>query len=214
MNTQRRATFLNAWQVLGSAVGDVRDIGVMLVGFNLLWFFTSVLIITAPPATLALAAITHELGYRRPVGWRDFFRFMGRYFGVGWRWGLINLAVIIIYVANLLFYTQLDAPLNFLGRGFWTLALILWLLVQMYTLPLLLEQETPHVRLALRNAFVLLLRHSTYTLAFALVAIAFSVASILVAYFWMFFTVALLLYFYGRGVWYLVRLERGEEPEV
>lgn len=202
----------NAWQVLGSAVTDVRDIGVYLVVYNILWFFISVPVITAPPATAALYAITREMGYRRRVEWHDFFHFMRQYFWVAWRWGLLNLAAVGIYAANLLFYGQFDPPVDFLGRGFWTAAFLLWLLVQMYCFPVLLEQEKPHLRSALRNALVLILRHTAYTLTFALVAAAFIVASVMVAYFWIFFTVALLMYFYNRGVWYLVRLERGEDP--
>ena len=197
--------------MLKSAASDVRDIGVFLAIYNLLWFLVSVPVVTAPPATAALYAITREMGYRNSVVWLDFFRMMRRYFWVGWRWALLNLAAVVIYAANLMFYAQSDPPADFLGRGFWTAAFILWLVVQMYCFPVLLEQERPAIRTALRNALVLVLRHPIYTLTLGIVVVVLIFASIRVAYFWIFFTVALLCFLYNRGVGYLVRLERGEE---
>lgn len=212
MPKRRRAGMMDAWGVLASAINDVRDIGVYLIFLNILWFISSSLLITAPPATVALFAITRELGYRRPVTWRDFVRMLFQYFFIGWRWGFVNLIVIAIIVINFVFYQTLDPPIDFLGRGIWMILLFFWFLVQMYCLPIMMEQQQSSIRLALRNSIVLVLRHPFYSIVFALVATAFIVASIMVTYFWFCFTVALLCYFYNRGVWYLTRIENGEEP--
>jgi uncharacterized membrane protein YesL len=211
MSNRRHANLLDAWQVLGTAIDDLRDIGVYLVALNLLWFFSSALIITAPPATAALYAFTRELGYRRRVAWTDYFSFMRRYFWIGWRWGLLNLMAVIVFATNIAFYGMLDPPLNILGRGGWTAAFILWLIGQLYCFPILLEQERPAVRAALRNAFVLLLRHPVFTLNLVLVVLALCLASVAVAYFWIFFTVALVFYLCNRSVWYLIQLEQGHD---
>jgi uncharacterized membrane protein YesL len=214
MKHRQQAGMMDAWRVLASAVDDVRSIGVHLVGLNILWFFTSCLIITAPPATAALYAMTREMGYRHPIEWQDFFRFLRRYFWVSWRWGLVNLLAVLITSANLFFYQNFDPPTAFILRGIWISLFILWIIIQMYCFPVLLEQQEPSVRLALLNASVLVLRHPRFTLIFALVTFTFSIASIAVIYFWFFFTVALLCYFCNRGVWYLTRIEKGEEVEV
>jgi len=89
---------------------------------------------------------------------------------------------------------------------------VIWVIIQQYTFPLLLEQEKPRVLQATRNAFVLCLRHPMFTFTYALVAATFVVMTIAVPYFWIIFTVALIMFFYNRGVWYLVQLEKGEEP--
>jgi uncharacterized membrane protein YesL len=205
---------VDAWRVLASAVNDIRDIGVYLVLLNILWFFACILIITAPPATAALYAMTREMGYRNRREWKDFFRYLHQYFWISWRWGLINFVAVAIYAANLIFYESFERPIDFLGRGVWTVIFLLWILVQMYCFPVLMEQEQPRVRTAIRNGWVLVLRHPLFTLVFAMVLVTFTIASIAVAYFWVFFTVSLLCYFYNRGVWYLTHLERGEEPEL
>ena len=213
MTTQRRrATLIDAWAVIGSAIADVRDIGVYLVVLNIVWFFSSALIITAPPATAALYAITREFGFGNRVDWQDFFRLMRRYFWTGWRWGLLNILAVLIYGANLLFYTNQQPPFNLLGRGIWTSAFLMWIITQMYCFPVLLEQERPVVRIAVRNAFVLVLRHPIFTLICTLITVVLVLASVAVAYFWIFFSVSLICHFYNRAVWYLTRLERGEEP--
>jgi uncharacterized membrane protein YesL len=214
MAPRRRANMLDAWRVLGSAVDDMRDIGVYLVALNLVWFFSSALIVTAPPATAALYVLTRELGYRRRIDRLDFFRDMRRCWWLGWRWALLNGLAGVIYAANIAFYGTLDPPLNILGRGGWTVVFLAWLLAQLYCFPVLLEQEQPSVRRALRNAFVLLLRHPVYTLVMLLVVVAFTIARIALAYFWIFFTVALIFYLCNRSVWYLTQLEQGIEPDL
>jgi uncharacterized membrane protein YesL len=214
MATRRRATLIDAWAVMGRTVADVRDLGVYLIALNIVWFFTSALIIAAPPATAALYAITREYSYGNRVDWLDFFRLIRRYFWVAWRWGLLNLCAAAVYIANLQFYATQPATWSLLGRGFWTVAFIVWIITQMYCFPVLLEQEHPRIRTALRNAFVLVLRHPLFTATYTIVAAVLVLASIAVAYFWIFFTVSLLCYAYNRAVWYLTRLEHGEEPEL
>ncbi len=203
---------LTAWEVLGAAVADVRHVGIILVGCNLVWFLCCLPIITAPPATAALYAITREIGYRRSMSWRDFFGYMGQYFVVGWRWAILNLIAALIVFLNVWFYDNLAVSIAPLLRWIWIVIGLLWLIIQQYTFPLMLEQEKPRVLLATRNALVLCLRHPLYTLIHALVAATFVFMTIVVPYFWMVFTVALIMYFYNRGVWYLVQLEKGAEP--
>lgn len=203
---------LTALQVLGAAIMDVRHVGVMLIGYNLLWFFCCLPIITAPPATAALYAITREIGYRRNMGWRDFFTYMGQYFVIGWRWGILNLIAAFLILLNIWFYDNLGVSAAPILRVLWIVIGIIWLIIQQYTFPLMLEQEKPRVLLATRNAVVLSLRHPLFTFTYGLVAAILIIMTIAVPYFWMIFIVALIMYFYNRGVWYLVQLENGNEP--
>lgn len=209
---RRRAGVITAGQVLGAAAMDVRHVGVLLIGCNLIWFFCCLPIITAPPATAALYAITREIGYRRNMSWRDFFGYMGQYFFLGWRWGILNLAAVFIVLLNIWFYDNLALPIALFLRWLWIAIGIIWLIIQQYCFPLILEQEKPRVFLATRNALVLCLRHPLFTLIYALAASFLLVLAIAVPYFFMIFTVALIMYGYNRGVWYLIRLEKGEEP--
>jgi uncharacterized membrane protein YesL len=115
---------------------------------------------------------------------------------------------------NIAFYGSMAFPIAPLLGAVWLIFGVLWVIIQQYTFPLLLEQTEPRVWLATRNAFVLVLRHPLFTLIYALVAGTFILMTIAVPYFWIIFTVALIFYFYTQGVRYLARLEKGEEPEI
>ena len=64
----------------------------------------------------------------------------------------------------------------------------------------------------MRNAIFLLVKYPLYTLVHALVAVTVVFMSIVVPYFWMLFTTALVLFIYSQAVRILHRLERGEDP--
>jgi uncharacterized membrane protein YesL len=201
-----------AWRSIARTVIDLRFIGITLIYFNLLWFFCSIPLITLPPATAALYVVVRKLEDRHEVSWRDFFQAMRDQFVVGWRWGLVNLVVDFLFVVNYWFYSQLAAPLDLLLTALLTGILLTWLLVQMYTYPVLLQQAQPQVRQALRNAFALCMRYPVFTLIHALTAGVFIFISLVVPYFWMIFTTGLVFYIYSQAVTTLLKIERGEDP--
>jgi hypothetical protein len=82
----------------------------------------------------------------------------------------------------------------------------------MYTYPVLLQQAQPRVRRAMRNALALCLRHPVFTLTYAFVTAIFIFMSLVVPYFWMIFTPALIFYFYNQAVTTLLKIEQGEDP--
>jgi len=211
---RQRAGMIAAWEAIAQAVIDIRYVGVTLAYVNVLWVISSALIVTAPPATAALYAITREIGYRRPVGWRDFVRALKTHFFVGWRWVLLNAVAAGIIFVNLIFYSNMDSSLGLILIGLWLGLTFVWLVVQMYCFPVLLEQVQPSVRNALRNAAVLSLRHPFFTLTYALIAGFFAFISIIVPYLWALITPAVLAFLYNRAVYYLVQLEQGKVPEL
>ncbi|MBN1681401.1 MAG: DUF624 domain-containing protein [Anaerolineae bacterium] len=210
----RHAGMIAAWEAIAQAVIDVRYVGVTLAYINVLCVLSSVLIVTAPPATAALYVLTREIGYRRPVGWRDFMRALKTYFFVGWRWALLNAAAGGIIFANLIFYSYMDKSIGLPLIGLWLGLTFVWVVVQMYCFPVLLEQARPSVRTALRNAVVLSLRYPLFTLTYALIAGFFVFLSVIVPYLWALITPALLAFFYNRAVYYLVQIEQGKDPEL
>lgn len=210
--TARSAGMFAAWRAIARTVIDVRFIGVTLIYFNLLWFLCSIPLITLPAAIGALYVVVRELGYRRQVSWRDFFQAMRDHFVAGWRWGIVNLVVSFLFVVNFWFYSQLPSPYGLLLTALLVGFLLVWLMVQMYTFPVLLHQEQARIGLAIRNAFALCIHHPIFTLTHAFVAAIFVFMSLVVPYFWMIFTTALVFYFYNQAVITLLKIERGEDP--
>ncbi len=211
---RRRVGMIAAWEAIAQAVIDLRYVGVSLAYFNVIWLIGCLPVITAPASTAALYVITRRMNRREDVGWRDFLRALRTYFFAGWRWAFLNGVAAGIIFANLTFYSYMPAPAGPLLIALWLGATVLWLIVQMYCFPVMLEQETPTLRHSVRNAWVLALRHPFFTLTYALVAGFFVFISVVIPYLWVLITVALLAFLYNGAVRYLVQIERGETPDL
>jgi uncharacterized membrane protein YesL len=121
---------------------------------------------------------------------------------------LLNLVIYGGLIANIWFYGQVSwgvwvRPL-FLALAF------LWTLLQIYLFPILLEQERPSLRLAIRNSIIILLRRPLPTIGYLIAFVVFALASTyLLPPLWFVFTVSLLLYLSNRAtIQAIERLER------
>ncbi len=155
--------------VLRAALRDTWNDLLTTVLVNLLWTLLTVLIIPGPPATLALFYVGHRLAHGEPTDPGDFLRALRRYFGLGWRWGLLNGAVLFLLIGDVILTNHLSQsdPAR-LAQGFYLAVLGVWLLLQLYTLPFLFEQETPSLKLALRNGAVMLGRNVGFSVVWGL----------------------------------------------
>jgi hypothetical protein len=160
----------DAWYVVRAALGDTwRDL-ITTALVNLGWLLSCLLVIPGPPATLALFFLANRMARGEAADPRDFFRAMGRYFGLGWRWGVLNLAVLALLVGDIVLSGRLGAGSGTarLVQGLYLAGLAFWLLLQLYVLAFLFEQEEPKLRLALRNGALLLGREPVFSTALLL----------------------------------------------
>lgn len=204
-----RAGVLDAGRVLRCTMTDVWYETIPLIFLNLLWLFCCVPIVTIPPATAALYVTVHKKAQYHSSTWRDFLIAMRDYFWVGWRWILLNLLAAGVFSIGLWVYGRWQTPgMRYFLLSLWWGGGLAWVIVQMYCFPVLLAQERPSVILALRNAFVLCVRHPIFTLIYALVTALLCSMSIVMWVAWPLFTVALIAFIYQRGVSYLIKLEQ------
>lgn len=143
-----------------------------VVPINVLWVALTALIVTAPPALAGLYTYMHRLSFSddafptRDDFWQGFHALRGP----AWRWALLNGAAVILLASNLLFYRTIDTPAARALTWGWAIASAVWAAVQGYVFPLLLRQEQPRIRTALRNALVLTLHQPGRTLLLALLS--------------------------------------------
>lgn len=157
------------WNVLRAALRDTWNDLLTTALVNLLWMLGTVLVIPGPPATMALFYVANRIAHGEPADPGDFLRALRRYFGVGWCWGLLHGLVVLLLLGDVLLTGQLSqsATARF-AQGLYLALLGAWLLLQLYALPFLFEQETLHLKLALRNGAVMLGRNIGFSVALGL----------------------------------------------
>lgn len=161
-----------AVKVFWDSLRDFYDDVVLLIAVNILWVGLSLLLITLPPATGGLYYVTNRIAHGYAVRIHTFFEGFRQYFVKSWQLALANLLVLAVTWANLVFYGQLNNSwLQYLRIPLLYL-LAFWLAMQMYTFPLLLEQEDKRLKLVLRNAAFLVLADLVFTVILAVLLLA------------------------------------------
>lgn len=135
-----------------------------VITLNLLWFVVSLPLVTAIPATGGLFYATNKLAHGRNADWRTFFEGFRLHFWRSWVVGLANLLLALVFAVNFIFYSWNDSNWVYFARAVVIVVALFWLAIQIYLFPLLMEQEKPHLRLALRNSGVILLKRPLFTL--------------------------------------------------
>jgi hypothetical protein len=165
------------FQVILQSLRDWWDEWFNILVVGVVWLLCWLTVLLGPPATLGLYHVAHALAHGESLGLSGLFAGGRRYFFTSWRWALVNLAAIIVLFVNFVFYGQVDAVWGVFLQGLFIGLGVLWWVVQFFTLPYLMEQEQPQLRLALRNGLLTVLASPGYTLVLVGVAaliIAFS----------------------------------------
>jgi uncharacterized membrane protein YesL len=159
-----------ALKVLGLALRDTwQELWTILI-VNLLFIFANLLVITGPPATLALFFYANRIAHEERATERDFLQAMRTYWKPAWRWGFLNILIIGLLTGDYFLIETLtdNATMASLVQGLYLALLASWLLLQLFTVPFLFEQTEPRVGQALQNAAVFLKKNLIFAIVFAL----------------------------------------------
>jgi uncharacterized membrane protein YesL len=147
-------------QSLGDLWNDLWTTAVV----NLAWLICQALVIPGPPATLALFYYGSRLAHGEIADIGDFWQALRRYWKPAWRWGLVNLALLFLLIGDVRLTGGMgQSPAARFGQSFYLAALGGWCLLQLYTLPFLIEQDDTSLRLALRNAALMIGRNPAFS---------------------------------------------------
>ncbi len=171
-----------AWIVFRAALRDTWQDLLTTGVVNLSWLLLNVLVVTGPPATLALFYTTNRVARGEAVGPSDFFRVLPRYFGLAWRWGALQIVALALLAGDIYLSGRLggDSLLGRLAQGFYVGALAIWVLFQLYVLPFLFEQQEPVLRHALGNGLRMMSTNPVFSIVLGvLVLVALFVGTVL-----------------------------------
>ena len=155
--------------IIRAALHDAADDLFTTAVVHLLWLILTLLVVTAPPATVALFYYSNRKAHGEVTDVGDFFFALRRYFRPAWRWGLANSFVIFFLWGDFILTGRLiEGAAAQLIQGFYLALLIVWLFLQLYALPIMFEQTEPSLRLAWRNAAVMLGKNIGFSMALAM----------------------------------------------
>jgi len=201
-----RDTFRVFWE----ALKDFWDELFLLALMNIVTVLLAIPVVTLPPALAGLWNTANRVAQGRAIGWSDYFAGFRHYFWKAWGLALLNILVAIIVLTNIRFYTAGNAPfainptVSLWIRAFWVAVGFLWLILQMYPMALLLEQEDQRLRVALRNTGVLFIANPGFTLVLALLLLIVGVISTFLPMLWFLVTPALLAVVCNKAVLHLL----------
>ena len=128
-----------------------------LIFLNVTWIVFSLPIITLPAATLGLAfAVRIMVVDETDYSWKVFWEGFKRYLISSWRWFLPVLLLPVIFIYNILFFAVESYTLSVVVQASNIVLLVIWIFLQTFILPFLVEQEKPNIRTALLNSVHLL----------------------------------------------------------
>lgn len=134
-----------------------------------LWLLSNILLIPGPPATLALTAYCNGLAAGEPLDHRDYWRYFKQSWGIGWKWGAVNLFLLAFLAGDIFVTSRAQA---FTGQklllGVYLAIGIIWLILQFFALPFLYEQKSIHLRQAWSNSQRLLAGNPGFALTLLL----------------------------------------------
>ncbi len=141
---------------LKKAATDLWDELLALVVFNVLCVISLGLLPLAPFALFGLFFTVYDIGQGKAIKLSRFFDYARQTWRLAAVWGGVNLIVGLVLLANLLFYTGIEAQWAVVVRLLILGVIIAWSILQLISLaiyPRLLEPTFP---LALRNAAVVM----------------------------------------------------------
>lgn len=182
--------FTKLWEAIKDGYFNIGQ----LILLNLYWFVTSLTIILIPPAITALYATVRSLAAGDPnYSHKLFFRNIKRYFLKGWKWFLPNL-LIPLFLANILFFAVESDLITLIVKAGNLSVLILWLWMQTFLLPFIMEQEEERWRLAIRNALVVFVKRPAVYIVTTLFVWLFSILSLVLMMPWVVISISLIAF--------------------
>jgi len=199
------------FRVLWDAIRAFWEELLFLALMNLVTVLLMLPVVTFPPALAALCCVANLVAREKAIHWSDYFDGFRRYFLKSWALALLNILVLVIMATNIWFYTPDVAPFKLspqaslaLDALFATLGL-LWILMQLYAFPLVLEQTDERLRTALRNALALIVINPGFSILLLIFLVLIAALSIAVPPLWVLLTFAFFAVVCNRAVIHLLQ---------
>ena len=127
----------------------------LLLVISYIWMLLSLFLVLLPPLTVGLVYVTNQVARGNAIRFTMIFSGARRYLSRSYIWGLINACAILLVVADLSYYQQIQSDLGIAAVTLAILLALIWGVVQVLTLPLLVELGPRSLKAAFRQAVML-----------------------------------------------------------
>jgi len=120
-----------------------------------IWMMLGLTIVLLPPLTVGLIYMANQIARGNAIRFTLIFSGGWRFVSRSYIWGLINALAIALVLSDLTYYQQIQSDLGIIAVTLAILLALAWGVVQLLTLPLLVELGPKKLLAAFRQALVL-----------------------------------------------------------
>jgi uncharacterized membrane protein YesL len=171
------------------------------------WLLFGLSVLALPPLTVGLVYVTNQVARGNAISYTMLFSGAWRYLSRSYIWGAINAFVILLFLADLMYYQQLPGDTGTVAVTLAILLVLAWSVVQLLTLPLLIELGPKSLKAAFRQALVLTISQPGFVIGLV-------IATALLALFCWFMPVLIGLAFSYLALVVNVAVVKLKEPEL
>lgn len=201
------------WSIIKLAAGDVWDEMLHLLIFNAIWLLGSLLILPWPYLTFGLFFTTYDISQGKAIKLNSLFVRPARFWKQAYLWGAINLLAAFLFWFNLNFYSDFATRWAATMQVVFVALLLLWSIWQLLALPMYPRLEKPGLRLALRNAAIVLGRYPVAVLGLVVIITALLLIAVIFPVFAFFGAGAFIAVLCNRLVGVIVERELEREKD-
>lgn len=154
---------MKAFVVMWRTIRALYDELFLFVWLSLLWWAGTLLILPAAPVTLGLHKAANRVANYKRVDSSFFWESARQYIGRGWLLYAGNLLIFAGVIFNIWFYLNGRSSWAQVVGIAWIWILLFLLMASQYLFPLFWQQDHPSLKMVVRNALLLALRHPLYT---------------------------------------------------
>ncbi len=171
---------LTAIRIVAHAVATWWREVIVLTLFNIAWLALQVPIVTGPAATAAMYLIARKVIDGEYLELRDGPQALRAMLIPAWKWGAINLLVIMLVVGNFWLYQDFVGVPWIILRVIWGTIGLGWLAISLFYWPFWLAQADRSMRATVRNVVLFLAKRPGFGLSLVVVSAIITAASVLI----------------------------------
>ncbi|MFW5713038.1 MAG: DUF624 domain-containing protein [Brevefilum sp.] len=184
-----------------------------LFNVNVAWFLLSLPIVSVLPALGGLYYAVLNYNQNKNANWNIFWEGIKKHWLLSLKWAAVVLFGNLLITLNIWFSLNIDTTWSIYTLLFGLMLGIFWISINQFSFPILLLQKEKKIFLAIRNAYVIVLRRPWDAIKVILLNLLITIVSLLIPPFWIFITMSLIVHIQTRSVLKAVKRIQSQDDD-